>query len=145
MQGFQYTPVMFCHLFSNSSTVTKNTENILHSSPRCSGHQHLAIKEGPQLEIIPELLATLLNPSAWCDSSRKQGCKKMPWFADILTQEATRGFFVHLSKRAHSPPSGCVGSLRVALSEIPGPWCSSDERFECVYTLEAKTPDDAGT
>lgn len=131
---------MFCHLLSNSSTATKNTANVPYSPPRCSGHQHLATKEVPRMEIIPELLATLLNPSAWCHSWRKQGWKKMPWFADILTLEATCGVFVHLSKRAHSPPSDCVGPFKkLHYSEIPGLWCSSDKRFECAYTLEDKT------
>lgn len=59
---------------------------------------------------------------------RKKGEKTMPWFADTLTQEATRGFFVHLSKRAHSPSSDCVGSFKkLHYSDIPGPWCSWDK------------------
>lgn len=139
MQVFQYMPVMFCHLFSNSST--KNTANIQYSQPHCSGYQHLATKEVPQMEIIPELLATWLNCSAWCRSWRKQGNKKR-WSADILSQEATHCFFEHLTKTARFPSSDCIGSykkLTYSYSEISGPCCSSAKRFVCAYTLEART------
>lgn len=135
---------MFCHLFSNSSTVTKNTANIPHSQysqPRCSGYQHLGTKEAPQMEIIPELLATLLNPSAWCHSRRKQEEQKALVCWHSLSRSCTLLFCTFIKKGPLSFiwVQRILQNLSYSYSEISGPCCSSDKRFVCAYTLEAKT------
>lgn len=67
---------------------------------------------------------------------------KKRWPADILSQEAKCCFFIHLSKRALFPSSDCIRSykkLTYSTREISEPCCSSDKRFVCAYTLEART------
>lgn len=140
MRVFQYTPVMFCHLFSNSSTVTETRWTF-------SIHNHAALA----ISIWPLKSATDGNYSRTIGNLVRLFCL-MPFLketrvtqsAGLLTSplEKLRVAFLYIHQKEPPFPhltAQDATELSDSYREISGPCCGADKRSVSAHTLEAKT------